>query len=182
MDIEIAGLGEFAFAATPVCRRQRDALLAGLAASVSKGRIISAVMLAMTVAGCAHNQPLRESNLARREARADAVRAVPPAKTYSERPAQPRVRRVAVALLSPQPVPDCEFREPDSKTVDGDEFRRLKLEYERQCYKDAEQAVRKRLKLLQASNNRCEMAPVARRPAVQDALGRTPDLPQNKPH
>jgi hypothetical protein len=170
MGIEIVGPGGFAFATTRV----------GAWTSAAKIRIISVIVLAMTVAGCAHNQPLRESSSVRREARADAVRSVPSANKYSERFSQPQVRRVAIALRSPQPAPDCEFREPDGKTVDADEFRRLKLEYERQCYKDAEQAVRKRLKLLQASN-RCEIAPVARRQAVQDASRKREDMPQNKP-
>jgi hypothetical protein len=44
---------------------------------------------------------------------------------------------------------------------------RLKLDYERQCYKRAEESVRSRLKLLQASGS-CEIEPARRsRPAEQ---------------
>ena len=187
MEIEIAGLVGFVFAATSVgalvYERQMDVLhgsriqapvqpqisissisnpvlfLAGLAASVPKSLIISAVVLAITVAGCAHNRPQPDSNLVRHEVRAGAVRATLPTDKNSERYAQSRNRRTVLALLAPQPAPDCEFKESDPKTVDPNEWPRLKLEYERQCYKDAEKAVRKRLRLLQTSGT-CEIPPV----------------------
>ena len=65
-------------------------------------------------------------------------------------------------MLSPQPAPDCEFKRSDLKTVDPDEWARLKVEYERQCYLDAEKAARDRLVLLQASAT-CEVEPVPQR-------------------
>jgi hypothetical protein len=65
-------------------------------------------------------------------------------------------------LLSAQPAPDCEFKRSDLKTVDPDEWTRLKVEYERQCYLDAEKAARERLALLQASST-CEIEPVRQR-------------------
>ena len=40
------------------------------------------------------------------------------------------------------PTPICEFKRSDLKTVDPDEWGRLKVEYERQCYLDAEKAAR----------------------------------------
>jgi hypothetical protein len=44
------------------------------------------------------------------------------------------------------------MRAPESsKVLDPDQLERLKLDYERQCYKHAEELVRNRLKLLQAS-------------------------------
>jgi len=55
-------------------------------------------------------------------------------------------------MLVPQPAPDCEFKGTDSKVVDPDEMARLKIEYERQCYRKAEKAARDRLSLLQASS------------------------------
>jgi hypothetical protein len=54
-----------------------------------------------------------------------------------------------MALLAPQPAPDCKFDEPVSKTVDPDQWARLKLDYERQCYQHAEKVVRERLVSLQ---------------------------------
>jgi hypothetical protein len=69
-------------------------------------------------------------------------------------------------LLSPQPAPDCEFKRSDLKTVDPDEWARLKVEYERQCYLDAEKAARERLAMLQASST-CEIEPVGQRRPVR---------------
>jgi len=79
-----------------------------------------------------------------------------------------RIRRPARALLTPQRAPDCEFRESSSlKPVDPDQWERLKLAYERQCYRDAEQATRKRLARLQAASL-CRIEPVAHSsPAVR---------------
>jgi hypothetical protein len=50
------------------------------------------------------------------------------------------------ALLSHQMEPDCEFRSAEAKTDE-----RMKLDYERQCYRHAEMIVRNRLELLQSS-------------------------------
>jgi hypothetical protein len=65
--------------------------------------------------------------------------------------AELRVRRPDPALLAPQPAPNCEFKRADIKAVDADEWTRLKTEYERQCYQDAEKAARERLSQLQGS-------------------------------
>lgn len=53
-------------------------------------------------------------------------------------------------MLAIQPAPDCKLEglEPD---IDRDLWERLKLEYERNCYKQAEALVRKRLRRLQTS-------------------------------
>jgi hypothetical protein len=61
------------------------------------------------------------------------------------------------ALLVPARAPDCGFGRSDLRTLDPDEWGRLKVEYERKCYQTAEQAVREKLRLLQAAN-RCETA------------------------
>jgi hypothetical protein len=66
-----------------------------------------------------------------------------------------RICRPDPALLVPQSAPDCVFRRPELKTMDPDQWARLKIEYERQCYQDAEKSVRNRLRRLQAAN-RCE--------------------------
>jgi hypothetical protein len=50
------------------------------------------------------------------------------------------------SLLSPQPEPSCELETSGSNTDE-----RQKLDYERQCYRQAEMIVRSRLQLLQDS-------------------------------
>ena len=59
-------------------------------------------------------------------------------------------------LFTPQAAPDCLFGRSDLKTLDPDQWARLKIEYERQCYRNAERAVRERLRLLQVAA-RCEI-------------------------
>jgi len=59
-------------------------------------------------------------------------------------------------LLAPQPAPDCGFGRANLRTLDPDQWARLKLEYELKCYKDAEKTARNRLRLLQAA---CEVKP-----------------------
>jgi len=209
MDIDIARLFEFAFAATSVGalahRRPTDVLhrppiddsaqsrrlisdvsrwrlvLKSFATATPKNLVVSAVVLALTVGGCAHNRALPNTDMVRQETGARVVHAPAPAVRYSARPASSKIRRVARALLAPPPAPDCEFKESDPKTMDADEWARLKLEYERQCYKNAEETVRKRLILLQASN-RCEATYVGRRQAAQDAPGKREVILRNRPH
>ena len=50
-----------------------------------------------------------------------------------------------------QPPPDCVFKGSEPDTVDADQWARLKLDYERHCYEQAEEADRKRLQELLAS-------------------------------
>jgi hypothetical protein len=51
-----------------------------------------------------------------------------------------------------QPPPDCEFKGSEPDTVDADQWARLKLDYERHCYEQAEETDRKRLQELLASD------------------------------
>ena len=74
---------------------------------------------------------------------------------------EPGTCRPDRALLAPQPAPDCAFRRSDLKTLDPDLWARMKIEYERECYQNAEKIVRRRLRLLQAANA-CEAAPSGR--------------------
>ena len=69
----------------------------------------------------------------------------------------PAARRVVVrepiplpdrALLKRQPEPDCAFRGPVSSPMTAEEIRQ-KLDYEQQCYRQAESNVRGRLNSLQ---------------------------------
>jgi hypothetical protein len=129
--------------------------LGPLLALARKLLTLSAISCAMALAGCANNSSQQ------REAKADPIDAAAPA----HRPSELRVHRPSHALLSPQPAPDCELKASDLKTVDPDQFARLKLDYERQCYQHAEKMVRDRLRLLQASS-RCEIEPVRHSPAA----------------
>jgi len=77
------------------------------------------------------------------------------AQANSQMQTETRICQPNRALLVPRSAPDCEFRRPELKTLDSDQWERLKIEYERQCYQDAEKLVRDRLRRLQAVN-RCE--------------------------
>jgi hypothetical protein len=132
--------------------------------------VISVVVLALGLAGCARD-PARgdlsaahsDIKRARREVRPTPVRLPPRRRVYAETqpPAELRVRRPDPALLAAQPAPHCEFTNTDLKAVDPDQWERLKTEFERQCYQDAEKAVRDRLGQLQASST-CEIERVPR--------------------
>jgi len=54
------------------------------------------------------------------------------------------------SLLEPQPSPDCTFKGPLSNPVTAEEMR-MKLDYEQQCYRQAESIARDRLLQLQNS-------------------------------
>ena len=125
---------------------------------------VCVIFCAMSFAGCARNTAQREASPALLESKVSPIRAPVRTRRYSEpyRHAEPKIRRPDLALLSPQPAPDCEFKRSDLKTVDPDEWGRLKVEYERQCYLDAEKTARDRLALLQASAT-CEIEPVRQR-------------------
>jgi len=123
--------------------------LGRLPALVPKLLTVSAISCAMAVAGCARNP-------AQPEVKAEPIHAAAPTRGYPEL----KIRRPARALLVSQPAPDCEFRGADRNTVDPEEWARLKLDYERQCYQRAEKIARDRLRQLQASSSRCEIEPV----------------------
>ena len=129
---------------------------------------VGAIFCSISVAGCARNPAPRELDLAQREVKASPTRTAVRARRHSEqyRYAAPTIRRPDPALLSPQPTPDCEFKRSDLKTVDPDQWAHLKVEYERQCYQDAEKAARDRLSLLQTSST-CEIEPARQRTPVK---------------
>jgi hypothetical protein len=146
-------------------REQRH--FAGLKSLAPKLLTVCVIFCSLSFAGCARNPAQRETSMTLHEDKASRIRAPVRTRRYAEpaRYAEPKIRRPDPALLSPQPAPDCEFKRSDLKTVDPDEWARLKVEYERQCYLDAEKAARERLVLLQTSST-CEIEPVGqRRPA-----------------
>lgn len=87
--------------------------------------VLLAALIAVALAGCARQQ---------RDAQAAAAQPQP----------QP-------AYCEPGPVPDCAFRGSRLKTVDSDEFARLKSAYERRCVRHAEKVERERMRELQAA-------------------------------
>jgi hypothetical protein len=141
---------------------------AGAKSFAPKLLTICVIFCAMSFAGCARNPAQREVSPALHEDKASAVRAPLRTRRSAEptRYAEPKVRRPDPALLSPQPAPDCELKRSDLRTADPDEWARLKVEYERQCYQNAEKAARERLALLQASST-CEIEPVLQRRPVR---------------
>jgi hypothetical protein len=142
--------------------------LIGLLSLPPKPLIISVVVLALGLAGCARDPAHRELNPVQREVRATPVRSPSRARIHAEirQSAQLRVRRPEPALLTLQPAPNCEFKRADLKAVDPDEWARLKTEFERQCYQDAEKAARDRLSQLQASSA-CEIERVPQQRTVR---------------
>ena len=121
-------------------------------------RTIFVVVCAMGVTGCACYPAHRELNPVQREVRATPVRLPLRVRVHAKerQHVELRVRRPDPALLAPQPAPNCEFKRADISAVDPDEWARLKTEYERQCYQDAEKVARDRLSQLQASSA-CEI-------------------------
>jgi hypothetical protein len=138
--------------------------LPGPASPTPKLLIIPVAFCALAVAGCARNPVPRDLNPVQHEVRASPVRT----HRYTEprRYAEPRIRRPDPTLLVPQPAPDCELKRTDVKAVDPNEWARLKIDYERQCFQDAEKIARDRLRLLQASST-CEIESGQRRPPAR---------------
>jgi hypothetical protein len=93
-------------------------------------------LLALTVAGCSSNS-LQQ-------------------KSLGYHTASPHLR--AGAQVAPQPAPHCELAVRGSNTVDAELWTRLKIDYERHCYQQAEMLVRKRLQRLLTSG-RCRIEP-----------------------
>lgn len=117
---------------------------------------ISVIVLAIGLAGCARDPYRGEVNPGQQEVRAKPVRMASPlasrphVRSEARQNVELRVRRPDPALLASQPAPNCEFKRADIKALDPDEWARLKTEYERQCYQDAEKTARDRLGQLQA--------------------------------
>ena len=150
------------------CKFARSQLWPNGLLSPPKLLTVSVVVLAMGTGGCARNAPHPEPNPVQRQIKATPVRPLPRVRAHVEplQHAELRVRRPDPLLLAPQPAPNCEFKRADLRTVDPDEWARLKTEYERQCYEEAEKAARDRLGKLQASST-CEIERVPRERPVR---------------
>jgi hypothetical protein len=151
------------------CREQADwrSHRAGPRSLAAKFLTVGVVLCSLSFAGCARNPPPRELAPAVHESKAPPQRtpARPRRIVETIRYVQPTIRRPDPALLAPQPAPNCEFKRSDLKTIDPDGWARLKIEYERQCFEDAEKTARERLVLLQTSGS-CEVEPEpGRKPA-----------------
>jgi hypothetical protein len=87
------------------------------------------------------------------------VRAAATPRVHAARPEapspSPKLQAIDQALLTPQPAPDCDYKEPEAATADPTVWARLKLDYERQCYRKAEAAARERLEVVQTSLRKC---------------------------
>jgi hypothetical protein len=97
---------------------------------------LSVASLALTIAGCSSNSTQY--------------------KSAAYHTASPHLR--SGAQVVPQLAPDCELRVPEPNAVDAELWGRLKLDYERHCYQQAEILVRKRLQRLLTSG-KCRIEP-----------------------
>jgi hypothetical protein len=121
-------------------RNKPQAALPRITRPISRLRGLAAISCAIAVSACAPNSPQLES-------RPEPIQTAAAVPAHSE----PRICQPDRVLLAPLPVPDCSFKRSELKTVDPDGWARLKVEYERQCYRNAEKVVRERLRLLQAA-------------------------------
>jgi hypothetical protein len=114
---------------------------------------VSVLACAMTVSGCARQSVTRDLHPGWQTDRASPAHVRGRAKAYPDqrRSADWRKRWPDAALLAPQQGPDCGFRGTNTDALDAVELARLKTEFERQCYQNAERATRERLNLLQAA-------------------------------
>jgi len=123
---------------------------------IANARLLAIFVIACstTVAGCAHNP--RQHAISTQHRVASAPVQTSGTRNYPEQRRYGKAQRYRpdAALLSPQPAPDCEFRGANVEAMDATELARLKIEYERRCYQNAEKAARDRLGLLQGAVQR----------------------------
>jgi PBP1b-binding outer membrane lipoprotein LpoB len=138
-----------------------EARAASLRGALSRLSIPCAISLALALGACAQNPAPHSAAASAPQAKAAQIRtttlSAPPARLRMARhEPSARIRKLDPALLAPQPVPNCEYKKSDIKTVDAEEWSRLKNEYELQCYRETEAAARTRLGLLQSSVRRLQ--------------------------
>lgn len=122
---------------------------------------LSAMSFALTMAGCSSpsTRDISVSTERRSQERSNQDKSIQDkSSSYRAVSAHPQAHRLSRALVARQSAPDCEFAGPESDTVDADVWARLKLDYERHCYKQAEMLARKRLQQLLALG-KCRIEP-----------------------
>jgi hypothetical protein len=100
------------------------------------GIAVAGACCLILLGGCAPRTATENVAMARNTGRAIHVRT------------KPSLPVVNGSLLRPQLEPDCAFKGPPSNPVTNEEIR-MKLDYEQQCYRQAESIVRERLQQLQ---------------------------------
>jgi hypothetical protein len=111
-------------------------------------RLASALPVFLSLAACAPTRAPDAAQAPQAQAQLQTEAVAAPAHAELQ---PPQLCRPDAALLAPQRAPDCVFGRPELKTLDPDQWARLKVEFERQCYQRAERTVRERLRQLQAA-------------------------------
>jgi hypothetical protein len=125
---------------------------------------VCVILCSLLTTGCAQKPAQHEFKSSERSVKAAPVRTAARTSRQSEQSfAGSLFWRPDAALLAAHPAPDCEFDGSDVRAVDPNEWARLKIDYERQCYKDAEKTARERLTALQASIEPVRQPRTARR-------------------
>jgi hypothetical protein len=110
--------------------------------------------IALTMVGCSSYATSDKSATTSNKSIRDSASAGQTAAAYS----QSGTRRSFRALVASRPAPNCELAGPEPQTMDADLWARLKLDYERHCYKQAEMLARRQLRQLIASGQ-CRIGP-----------------------
>ena len=99
--------------------------------------LLYALLLTAMIAGC--SSALAQGELIKGTL---SYRSVPAHPQFGWQAQQP--------LIARQPAPDCELAGPEPDTIDAKLWARMKLEYQRYCYKQAEILIQRRLQQLAA--------------------------------
>ena len=125
------------------------------------GNLVGVVICSACLAGCATQQTITGSGPGTTHGVSAASKTISPRSTFtrshrartrfaSHKPAtDASIPLPGPALLERQPAPDCEFRGNPSGNAGEDA--RTRLDYQQQCYRQAEGIVRMRLDTLQDS-------------------------------
>ena len=142
---------------------QQTAQRTGASVPVAASYVRRLPMSLHALAGCADRQVRIVAKLPQLRALAcvlvvsGCAGSAPQVETRSEPAHTPaQMCHIDRALLTPVRAPDCGFGRADLKTVDPEQWARLKLEFERKCYQNAEKTARERLRRLQAAA-KCEV-------------------------
>ncbi len=120
---------------------------------------LSVISIALTITGCSsYVTPNKSASTEDRSIRNSSAASVayPQSRTHGSHR----------ALLASRSAPNCELAGPEPDTIDADLWARLKLDYERHCYKQAEMLARKRLRQLLVSGQ-CGDISSSRSPAFR---------------